>query len=74
MHAGTPSTEARRLCETTERALHEAIKLCGPGVPYNMIGKVSVGIYFAISFVLVEESGCFCMFLKLSLCALNRCI
>jgi len=35
-----PSTEARRLCETTERALNEAIKLCGPGVPYSAIGKV----------------------------------
>jgi len=32
--------EARKLCEVTEKALHEAIKLCKPGAPYNQIGKV----------------------------------
>uniref|UniRef100_A0A7S3QMP3 Methionine aminopeptidase n=2 Tax=Dunaliella tertiolecta TaxID=3047 RepID=A0A7S3QMP3_DUNTE len=37
--AGTPSPEARRLCEVTQMALNEAIQLCGPGVPYNKIGK-----------------------------------
>lgn len=42
LHActGEVSPEARQLCEVTRKALEEAIKICGPGVPYNKIGKV----------------------------------
>lgn len=31
--------EAQKLCDVTKEALDAAIKLCGPGVPYNVIGK-----------------------------------
>eukprot|EP00197_Chlamydomonas_leiostraca_P004669 CAMPEP_0202866282 /NCGR_PEP_ID=MMETSP1391-20130828/7302_1 /ASSEMBLY_ACC=CAM_ASM_000867 /TAXON_ID=1034604 /ORGANISM="Chlamydomonas leiostraca, Strain SAG 11-49" /LENGTH=300 /DNA_ID=CAMNT_0049546215 /DNA_START=136 /DNA_END=1038 /DNA_ORIENTATION=- len=39
-HVGSVSPEAKQLCDITHKALHEAIKICGPGVPYNKIGKV----------------------------------
>jgi hypothetical protein len=37
---GNVSPEAKQLCDITQKALHEAIKICAPGVPYNKIGKV----------------------------------
>lgn len=30
---------AKQLCEVTKQCLDEAIKKCGPGVPYNVVGK-----------------------------------
>lgn len=39
-YAGTPAPEAKQLCEVTKLALDEAIKICRPGVPYSMIGRV----------------------------------
>ncbi|KAL7416733.1 peptidase M24, structural domain-containing protein [Mrakia frigida] len=32
--------EAIELCEVTEEALEAAIRICGPGVPFNEIGRV----------------------------------
>lgn len=43
-HAGNVSDNAKQLCEVTKLALDEAIKVCGPGVPYSEIGKVIHGI------------------------------
>lgn len=39
-YVGNVSPEARRLCETTERALHAAIAECKPGMPIKLIGDV----------------------------------
>lgn len=36
---GDVSDEARELVDTTKRATDAAIALCGPGVPYNVIGR-----------------------------------
>ena len=33
------SSEARRLCEATTRALDAAVAICRPGVPFNKIGE-----------------------------------
>ena len=38
-YVGEVSPEARRLCETTARALDAAIAICRPGVPFNKIGE-----------------------------------
>lgn len=38
-YVGTVDPAAKQLCEVTESALLEAIKLCGPGVPYSAIGR-----------------------------------
>lgn len=39
--AGETSDQAKWLCDINKEALDEAIKECGPGVPVNIIGKVS---------------------------------
>ncbi|MEW5298126.1 MAG: hypothetical protein WDW36_001281 [Sanguina aurantia] len=36
---GQVAPEAQALCDVTKEALDAAIKLCGPGVAYNVIGK-----------------------------------
>jgi len=36
---GEVSAEAKRLVGATREALHEAISICGPGVPFAMIGN-----------------------------------
>ena len=38
-YVGQVSSEARRLCETTARALDAAVAICRPGVPFNKIGE-----------------------------------
>lgn len=38
--AGETSPDNMKLIEATYRATHEAIKICGPGVPFNQIGRV----------------------------------
>jgi methionyl aminopeptidase len=38
------SAEGKQLCEVTKIALDEAIKICGPGVPYKKIGSTIHGI------------------------------
>ena len=40
-YAGKVTDRAKQLCETTEHAMMEAIKVCGPGVHISEIGKVS---------------------------------
>jgi len=40
-YVGTVSPEAKKLCETTSKALDAAISICKPGVPYKEIGKVT---------------------------------
>ena len=41
-YAGKVSDKAQQLCETTEHAMMEAIKVCGPGVHISEIGKVGL--------------------------------
>jgi methionyl aminopeptidase len=36
---GSVDEEGKRLVEVTKEALQRAIDVCGPGVPFNMIGK-----------------------------------
>lgn len=49
---------ARQLCDVTKECLDEAIKKCGPGVPYSAIGKtIQVGGVVMLWGAGVEEGG-----------------
>lgn len=37
---GDRNPDVERLINVTQKALYEAIKICGPGVPYKKIGEV----------------------------------
>lgn len=53
---GEVSSAAKKLCETTHKALHDAIKICAEGTPYNRIGKV-----WASSVILAWQSRRNCL-------------
>lgn len=52
---GKVSEEAQKLASVTKLALDEAIKICRPGVPYNMIGKTISDVADAYKFGVVKE-------------------
>ena len=54
-YVGDVSAEAKRLCETTTRALDAAISICRPGVPFNKIGETIHAIADSESLGVVKE-------------------
>ena len=54
-YVGEVSSEARRLCDTTTRALNAAIAICRPGVPFNKIGETIHAIADSENLGVVKE-------------------
>jgi methionyl aminopeptidase len=56
-YVGTPSPEARRLVELTQRALKTAVGIVGPGVRLGAVGAAIEALATAEGFTVVREFG-----------------